>query len=426
MKIAIAGYGIEGRQNLQYFRQRYPQAEIVIADQRPVHDAPDDVMVLSGDDVFATQLHDVDLVVRTASLPPHDIQTTGDVWSATNEFFAMCPAPIIGVTGTKGKGTTCSFIASILRAAGKTVYLVGNIGTPALSVLPEIQPDDVVVYELSSFQLWDIQRSPQVAVILMIEPDHLDKHRDFAEYCRAKANIVRYQQADDTVVYNQQNQYSRDIATQSQAHHVTYPGNVADDILDAIVLPGRHNRDNASAAVAAVRALDPAVSDDELRQGLAAFTGLPHRLKFVAEKDHVKYYDDSISTTPGSAIAAMRAFDQPKVLILGGSDKGVDYTKLARELAQSSSLRAAVVAGGNAETVIVALRQAGVAESAIIHQTVARMSDIVRTAMSAAQPGDVVVLSPAAASFDHYTNYADRGEQFVAAVMTMERMEEIT
>ena len=420
MKIIVAGYGVEGRQNLQYFRQRYPQAEIMIADQHPVLDVPDDVVVLSGDDVFATQLYDADLVVRTASLPPGDIQTAGKIWSATNEFFAMCPVPIIGVTGTKGKGTTCSFIASILRAAGKTVHLVGNIGTPALSVLPKIRPDDVVVYELSSFQLWDIQRSPHVAVVLMVEPDHLDKHRDFTDYLEAKANIVRYQQANDVVVYDQHNQYSREIATRSLARQVAYLGNVSDDILDAVILPGRHNRDNASAAVIAARSITPALSDEVLRQGLAEFTGLPHRLKFVAEKNLVRYYDDSISTTPGSAIAAMRAFEQPKVLLVGGSDKGADYTELAQELAQSSSLRKVIVTGDNAKVILSALRQAKVPEELVVHEEAVHMTDLVHVAMMVAQPGDVVILSPAAASFDHYNNYVDRGERYVSAVLAIE------
>lgn len=420
MKIIVAGYGVEGRQNLQYFRQRYPQAEIMIADQHPVLDVPDDVVVLSGDDVFATQLYDADLVVRTASLPPGDIQTAGKIWSATNEFFAMCPVPIIGVTGTKGKGTTCSFIASILRAAGKTVHLVGNIGTPALSVLPKIRPDDVVVYELSSFQLWDIQRSPHVAVVLMVEPDHLDKHRDFTDYLEAKANIVRYQQANDVVVYDQHNQYSREIATRSLARQVAYLGNVSDDILDAVILPGRHNRDNASAAVIAARSINPALSDEVLRQGLAEFTGLPHRLKFVAEKNLVRYYDDSISTTPGSAIAAMRAFEQPKVLLVGGSDKGADYTELAQELAQSSSLRKVIVTGDNAKVILSALRQAKVPEELVVHEEAVHMTDLVHVAMMVAQPGDVVILSPAAASFDHYNNYVDRGERYVSAVLAIE------
>ncbi len=419
MKIVIAGYGVEGRSNLAYFQRKFPAAEFVITDERAVTDAPKGVVVESGKDVF-TRLGDADLVVRTASLPPRSIATDGKIWSATNEFFAKCPAPIIGVTGTKGKGTTCSLIASILRAAGKTVHLVGNIGVPALDVLPKISPDDFVVYELSSFQLWDLEKSPHIAVVLMIEPDHLDVHTDFAEYLAAKANIAAHQTADDTVIYNQNNQFSRQLATVSPAQKVAYPAELTETMKQSVKLPGAHNLDNASAAVLVVRAVLPEVSDEIICRGLADFTGLPHRLKFVAEKNGVKFYDDSISTTPGSAIAAMKAFESPKVMILGGHDKGANYTELASELVKSTSLRGVVLVGSNAELIATILQQAGLTEDKIINKGMIPMAEVVKTAVTIAKPGDVVILSPAAASFDQYKSYSDRGEQFVTATSALD------
>ena len=411
MKIVIAGFGVEGQSNLRYFREKFPEADFLVADEREkIDNLPENVAYQTG----FSGLEDADLIVRSPSLPPKKIKTSGQIWSATNEFFANCTATIIGVTGTKGKGTTCSFISSILRAAGKTVHLVGNIGVPALDILSKIEKNDIVVYELSSFQLWDLQKSPHVAVVLMIEPDHLNVHADFNDYLAAKANIAKSQTADDYVVYNSQNEFSSSIADTSSAQKKKYPFVLSDDITSAIHLPGKHNIDNACAAIAAVKSILPNVSDDEIKKGLSEFTGLPHRLKFVAEKYGVKYYDDSISTTPGSAIAALKAFAEPKILILGGSDKGADYSELAKEIARQN-VRLIIINGANSGEIREVLREEKI-DCEIVQLDMATMKEVAKSAKNKAQSGDVVILSPAAASFDMFKRYSDRGEQFVAAV----------
>ena len=447
MKIIIAGYGVEGISNLIYFRQKFPDAEFVVADERPADKLPtipDGVKLISGKNAFSEQLGDADLVVRTASLPPRNIKTSGKIWSATIEFFDKCPAPIIGVTGTKGKGTTCSLIASVLQQAGQTVHLVGNIGVPALDVLPKIKKDDIVVYELSSFQLWDLEKSPHVAVVLMIESDHLNVHTDFADYLNAKKNIRRHQYLGDVCLYHPTNKYSQEVAaapldklldtgdnhgdTLDFAQRYAIPDDDQIYVQDGyfcvqdrqicstnhLRLPGAHNLENACAAMSAVRELPITVTNEQFAAGLESFTGLPHRLKFVAEKNGVKYYDDSISTTPGSAIAALKAFTEPKVLILGGSDKGADYTELAQEIARQQ-MRAVIVNGANASEIAEILRKENVS-CQIVQLEMATMPMVVETAANQAQSGDVVILSPAAASFDMFKSYNDRGEQFVAAV----------
>ena len=411
MKIVIAGFGVEGQSNLRYFREKFPEADFLVADEREkVDNLPENVAYQTG----FSGLENADLIVRSPSLPPKKIKTSGQIWSSTNEFFANCPATIIGVTGTKGKGTTCSFISSILHAVDKTVHLVGNIGVPALDILPKIEKNDIVVYELSSFQLWDLQKSPHVAVVLMIEPDHLNVHADFNDYLAAKANIAKFQTADDYVVYNSQNEFSSSIADTSSAQKKEYPFVLSDDITSAIHLPGKHNIDNACAAILAVKSILPNVSDDEIKRGLSEFTGLPHRLKFVAEKYGVKYYDDSISTTPGSAIAALKAFAEPKILILGGSDKGADYSELAKEIARQN-MRLIIINGANADEIMEVLREEKV-DCEIVQLNMAGMEEVAKSAKNKAQSGDVVILSPAAASFDMFKSYSDRGEQFVAAV----------
>ncbi len=450
MKVAIAGYGVEGKQNYAYWRERGD--DVTIVDEREaIDDLPDGVPTVLGPNAFE-KLADFDLVVRTAGLAPRKIHTGGKIWSATNEFFAKCSVPIIGVTGTKGKGTTSSLITGILREAGKTVHLVGNIGQPALEILPQIQDGDIVVYELSSFQLWDLEKSPHIAVVLPIEPDHLDVHASFEEYIDAKANIRRHQTLADVCIYHPTNQYSYQIAATvldavkhekdnphcevcaeegyettsiDFAHRYAVPNEDQvyvenDDFCvqgrticstDNLKLPGKHNIENACAAMSAVaELLYNTITDEQYAAGLRNFTGLPHRLKFVAEKNGVKYYDDSIATTPGSAIAAIKAFREPKIIILGGSDKGADYDHTI-ELCREMDVK--VIAIGQTGGVIADLCD----ELGVIYiREEGDMTAIVKKADEVAHSGDVVILSPASASFDMFKNYADRGDQFIAAV----------
>lgn len=423
MNIAIAGFGIEGKSNYRYFESR--GHDVTIVDERhEIKGVPEGAKTLTGPGVFE-KLDGFDMVVRTASLAPRKIKTDGKVWSATNEFFAQCPAPIVGVTGSKGKGTTSSLVASMLRASGKTVHLLGNIGIPALDELEKVQPDDIVVYELSSFQLWDVEKSPHVAVVNMIEPDHLDIHADFDDYVAAKSNIARYQVKDDAVVFAAANEYSRQIAELSKGTQLPAPSEETAHIADktfwyddqmlcsveALRLPGPHNRDNACLAITVVwRFIQDAAA---IEKGLRDFSGLPHRLKFVRELNGVKYYDDSIATTPGSAIAALNAFSEPKVMILGGSYKGGDFADMA-ELAGKSNVRIAVLIGQEAARIEPLLREQGVSTQNLGEDV--KMPEVVAAARDAAQPGDVVLMSPACASFGMFKSYVDRGEQFVTAV----------
>lgn len=427
MKIAIAGYGVEGQENYAYWSAD-PANELTIVDEASGEgkSLPEGASTILGEGALQ-KLQGFDLVVRTAGLAPYKIATDGKVWSATNEFFAKCPARIIGVTGSKGKGTTSSLIASILEAAGKKVWLVGNIGVPALSVLAQIHPDDIVVYELSSFQLWDLEKSPQTAVVLFIEQEHLDVHRDMDEYVMAKAQITRWQTENDLLIYSAQNEYAQRIADGSRARTIGYPSADTANIntesgmfyygetplcsVDELRIPGEHNQTNAVAAIDAIwhYTQDPEV----IKRGLNAFHGLPHRLAFVASVNDVDYYDDSIATTPSSAIAALRAFpNRNKVIILGGSYKGSDFSELGRELTQHDVR--AILIGDEASKIAAACDAAGFSNYEILENATAEL--FTRRAVELATPGGVVLLSPASASFGLFKNYADRGEQFIAAV----------
>ncbi len=423
MKIAIAGYGLEGESNYRYYSLD-PTNEITIVDQKkPDIELPIGVPTIIGEDTFG-KLQDFDLVIRTAGLAPGKINTNGKIWSATNEFFAKCPADIIGVTGSKGKGTVASLIARVLEAAGNKVWLVGNIGKAALNIISEVKPEDIVVYELSSFQLWDLEDSPHIAIVLFIEQEHQDVHSSMAEYVDAKANIGRYQSREDTLIYNQSNQYANHIATHSSAKAIGYPNRKSAHVEDGyfyyneqkicsvseLQLIGNHNQDNAIAAIDAIWEYTQDVN--AIKIGLRSFKGLPHRLYFVRENNGVRYYDDSIATTPTAVIAALRSFSGPEVLILGGSSKGSDFSELAREL--TSHAVKAIISGDEADNIVAACRKVGFLNFEIINNS--SMDNLVLRATELAEPGGIVLLSPACASFGLYKNYIDRGEQFIKAV----------
>lgn len=429
MNIAILGYGIEGESAYHYFRSKYPDAIITAYDNnhQSKNPLPHDVTFVGDRKDFKGI--DADLAIKTPAIPPWNVEVTGEVTSITREFIQQCPAPIIGVTGTKGKGTTASFITAILEAARKRAWLVGNIGVGALDVLRQIKADDIVIYELSSFQLWDIDVSPHVAVLLGIEPEHLDAHKDMNDYVMAKANITLHQSGDDRVIYRAGNRYTEQIVSLSKAQKIAYPSGEGAHIKDgmffygeqelcstsAVRLPGNHNKDNACAAISAVWQW---VTDGrDIERGLQSFDGLPHRLKFVRSVGGVDYFDDSIGTTPGSSIAALSSFQQPKVIILGGSSKGADFGPLI-EAIKSSDVRRVILIGDEGKKIEQLLKESGIARYSQLGSTVT-MDDIVREASTSAATGDIVILSPACASFDMFKNYADRGDQFIAAVNSL-------
>jgi UDP-N-acetylmuramoylalanine--D-glutamate ligase len=420
MKIAILGYGIEGRSAYRYLSNMNPQYEIDVFDE---HLSEADVDIRRVDSFLDIDFAPYEMIVRSPSVRPDEIRTKiiadkngntdFDLTSSTQIFFDKCPAPIIGVTGTKGKGTTASMIAVVLRATGKTVHLVGNIGLPALDELPKITGEDVVICELSSFQLWDLNKSPHIAVLTILEPDHLDVHKNFDEYIGAKENIVKYQTADDYVVYNKNDHGVARIAKKSAGHKLPYPNNDFPGIESWVKIAGYYNVDNAIAATTAARAIIPDIPLAVVEEGISSFTGLAHRLKLVREVGGVRYYDNSIATTPGSAISAIKSFVQPKILILGGSDKGADYQEIGA-VAETGGVRQIFAIGANRDKVKSQVSEKYSGEITLLDSQ--NMAEIVKIVANEAQPGDVVILSPAAASFDMFKSYSDRGDQFVAAV----------
>jgi UDP-N-acetylmuramoylalanine--D-glutamate ligase len=424
MNVAIIGYGAEGKSALAYWQKR--GEAVTVCDVKTDIQLPDGVTPQLGPG-FLDNLDQFDLIVRSPGIKPSMIKTAKPVTSVTREFFANCPVPIIGVTGTKGKGTTSSLIAKILETAGHKVWLGGNIGVPPLDFLEQIGENDKVVLELSSFQLIDLTQSPQVAAMLMLSADHLDYHSDEDEYHQAKANIYRYQQPADRAVYNAGDKVTSRLVELSPGQHVPYGSPEGAHVADGWVcfgsekiiavgevgLIGEHNLENICAALASTRHL---VADVQpIAQAIKDFKGLPHRLEFVGALENVRYYDDSFSTNPMATVVGVKAFAEPKVLIVGGYNRAIEIKEMVDAIA-SSGVKHAILIGETAQQIAEMLATIGFKNYELGPRT---MPEIVALAKSRATAGDVVLLSPGFASFDMFENYKVRGELYQAAVKAL-------
>ena len=442
MKIAILGYAVDGASTAEYWHSK--GADVTVCDQKTGLDLPAYATPKLGPD-YLKNLGDFDMLIRTPGLHPSSIVAANPgspdilkkVTTGLDEFFAICPAPIIAVTGTKGKGTTCTLIYKMLQAAGEKAFLGGNIGKPPLDFISEVTPNDYVVLEISNFQLIDFTGQPKVAVCLMLVPEHQDWHSSVNEYYTAKERLFIKQAKDDITVFNANNQTSKKITGVSHGQRIPY--SVSDENkspvtksgayvngdtiymqssavckTSEVALLGRHNLENICAAIAAVWQI---VDGDvvAISKVISEFSGMEHRLEFIREIDSVKYYNDSFATTPEATIAAIKAFKQPKVLILGGYDKGIPFYDLVNEVIKSN-IRQVVVVGDTGEKIIELLVQRGFEKIILGGDT---MSKIVESARSVAQSGDVVLLSTACASFGLFKNYKDRGDQFRTAVQAL-------
>jgi len=434
MKIGILGFGSQGRSAYWYWNK--PENDITICDQDPNTTIPDNVKHNLGKE-YLKRLDQFDLLIRTPLLHPFDIKNANPdspdildkVTTVTNEFLRVCPTKnIIGVTGTKGKGTTSTLITKFLEHAGFRVHLGGNIGIPPLEMLKnDIQADDWVVLELANFQLIDIQYSPPIAVCLMVEPEHLNWHADMEEYITAKQQLFKWQNTSDRAIYFGNNINSKKVASVSSGQLIPYfkePGaTISDDritiaakticTIEDIKLLGRHNLQNVCAAITAVWSITQDI--EAINFVLTTFTGLEHRLELVRTINDVRYYDDSFGTTPDTAIVAIESFNNPLVIILGGSDKGSDFSKLAKMI-QLSNVKKVVLIGDTAPKIQAALDKIGYQDYVSGGNT---MHDIVTQTRTLASPGDTVLLSTGCASFGLFANYKDRGDQFKHEVQAL-------
>jgi UDP-N-acetylmuramoylalanine--D-glutamate ligase len=435
LRIAIAGFGIEGKSSLAYFKNL--GHDVVVVDENTQLELPMDAEKVLGENAFK-DLGSFDLVVRSSGLKPSKLLENNPgleskITTQLNEFLKVCPSKnIIGVTGTKGKGTTSTLIANMLEASGKSVKLGGNIGVAMLSMLEDISPETYVVLELSSFQLSDlVEAAPHTAVCLMIAEEHLDWHGDLDSYIAAKANLFSHQSEEDIAIFYADNDLSKRIAEQSPGSKVPYfapPGAYVKDgqvmIEDQVIcetselkLLGRHNWQNVCAAVTAVWQYDKNI--ETIRQVLINFSGLTHRLEFIREVEGIKYYNDSYASQLKATEAATMAIPEPKVLIVGGFDRMLDLASFSNFLSDNQgSIRKLLLIGASAHRLSEALGNAGF-NNFVLASDLKSMSDIVGRAKELAEPGDAVVLSPGFASFDMFKNFEDRGNQFKEIVNSL-------
>lgn len=369
---------------------------------------------------------EADVVFRTPGMHPANpaiqalVSRGAQVTSEMEVFFEVCPCTILAVTGSDGKTTTTTLVSEMLKAEGKTVWLGGNIGTPLLPLVRQMKPSDFAVVELSSFQLMDMKRSPARAVITNLAPNHLDIHKDMAEYVQAKTNIFRYQDENGILILNADNPITAAFrgngktlffSRQKEADVCLVDGVICrhgEKVLKTseILIPGVHNVENYMAAIAMV---DGLVSDETIRQVARTFGGVEHRIELVRVKDGVRFYNDSIASSPSRTIAGLRSFPEKVILIAGGYDKHIPYDVLGPEIcahvkklflggATGEKIRQAVISCPEYDPKALEITDCGSFEPAV------------RAAAAAAKAGDVVLMSPASAAFDQFKNFMVRGD----------------
>ncbi|MCI8444311.1 MAG: UDP-N-acetylmuramoyl-L-alanine--D-glutamate ligase [Clostridia bacterium] len=441
-KVAIIGLGVSNLPLIDYMYEK--KARVTVFDDREKEKIPQEIMdkIITYQFDFSfgknnlEKLKKFDIIFRSPSCLPtkpeleEEIKRGAMVTTEIEMFMKMCPAKMIGVTGSDGKTTTTSLIYAILKQAGYCTYLGGNIGTPLFTKLSEITPEDMVVLELSSFQLMGMRISPQIGVITNITPNHLNIHKDYQEYIEAKKNIFQYQTQNDMVVLNYDNEITKNCAQEAMGEVVYFSrkekledGYIVDQktikecndgirkhILETedILLRGKHNYENIATALAATKTLVPS---DIAIKAIQEFKPVEHRLEFVREINHVKWYNDSVSSSPTRTIAGLNSFEEEIVLIAGGYDKNLDYTPIAKPIVKH--VKSLILLGQTSGKIFESVKEELEKQNKTLDIYMCNtLEETVNLAKKVAKPKQVVLFSPASASFDLFKNFADRGIQF--------------
>ena len=439
-KIAVLGLGVSNRPLVRLLLEF--GCDVTGCDRTPREKLDDEVLALeragcalrTGENYLDNV--EADVVFRTPGMHPANpaIQALADqgaeITSEMDVFFGVCPCQIIAVTGSDGKTTTTTLIAEMLKAEGYTVWLGGNIGTPLLPKVREMKESDFAVVELSSFQLMDMQRSPSRAVTTNLAPNHLDVHKDMVEYVDAKKNIFRFQGEGDLLILNADNAITNSFAGNGRVQRFSRQGkNVGirlengmiyrngEPVLAAsdILIPGVHNVENYMAAIGAVEGL---VRDDTIRTVAKTFGGVAHRIELVRIKDGVRYYNDSIASSPSRTIAGLRSFSEKVILIAGGYDKQIPYDVLGPEICMH--VKKLFLGGATGPKIRQAVENAPEYRPGFPEiMDCVDFTQAVNAACAAAEAGDTVLMSPASAAFDQFKNFEVRGNYFKKRIMEL-------
>ena len=391
------------------------------------------VSFVLGNDYLKNIPHGTEVIFKTPGLRADVTELLAakeqgiEVTSEMELFFELCPCEIIAVTGSDGKTTTTTLIGEMLKEEGYTCHIGGNIGKPLVAELENMKETDKAILELSSFQLFSMKKSPKVAVITNVTPNHLDWHKDFDEYIEAKKNIMKFQSKNDILVTNGANDITRQIGEEAVGQWRCFSSQ--DDALvhlendcifygdekiikaEDIRIPGKHNVENYMAAIAATRDYVSAATVEKVAKN---FGGVAHRIEFVRELDGVKYYNDSIASSPARTTAGLKSFENKVILIAGGYDKKIPFDEFGEVV--NTYVKKLVLVGATSEKIEAAVKNApNFKDIQILRET--DFEAAVNTARDCAEPGDIVLLSPACASFDLFDNFEVRGNTFKKIVM---------
>jgi len=407
-RILILGYGREGKSALDFIRQNIPDTNFAVADQNELH--LDGIKTFCGAN-YLDAVRDYDIVIKSPGIPTRnfvDASQLPKITSLTDLFLRFCKNPIIGITGTKGKSTTASLIYHILQATGKDAILVGNIGIACFDAIDQITDGTIVVFEISCHQLEFITASPHVAILLNLYEEHFDHYKTPNDYFAAKQNIYKFQKADDTFIYG-------DIFAHANREEIAMLPMHKIDILHDISIPpeqiqtsliGEHNMRNIYAAISACEAVG--LNRSEIIPAISSFKGLPHRMEFVGEYRGIKFYNDSIATAQEATINAVTALKDVDTLLLGGLNRGLDYHKLVNFLRQSSVRN--IILLPETQQIFQDIFNEAPHEQNLI--AVNNMQTAVAKAFELTTPGRICLLSPAAASYNTYKNFEERGDDY--------------